>query len=79
LLATIRDHQPQSVAKLAEISGRAASNVTRTLEKLEAAGLVRLEQAGRRKVPTVKVPTVLANQIRLEIDPYSANDQLEVI
>ena len=52
LLAIVRDRQPQSVAELAEMSGRAASNVTRTLEKLEAAGLVRLEQAGRRKVPS---------------------------
>jgi len=73
LLATIRDRQPQSVAELAEMSGRAASNVTRTLEKLEAAGLVRLEQAGRRKVPTVQ-----ASKIRLEIDPYSSNDRVEV-
>ena len=37
LLATIRDRKPQSVAALAELTGRAQPNLTRTLAKLEAA------------------------------------------
>jgi len=41
LLATIRDRKPQSIHELAEITGRAASNLTRTLSKLEAAGFCR--------------------------------------
>ena len=72
LLATIRDRRPQSIAELAEITGRAPSNLTRTLDKLAAAGLVRIEVVERRKVP---LPGI--RSIRVEIDPYSTNDRLE--
>ena len=34
------DKKPSSIAELAKLTGRAASNLTRTLQKLEAAGLV---------------------------------------
>lgn len=71
LLATIRDRKPQSVAELAELTGRAEPNLLRTLEKLRAAGLVRMEQAGRRRVP---MPMV--GKIVVEIDPYSPNDRM---
>ena len=52
---------------------RAEPNLLRTLEKLRAAGLVRMEQAGRRKVP---IPVIA--RILVEIDPYSANDRMHV-
>ena len=71
LLAMIRDRKPQSVAELATLAGRAEPNLLRTLEKLRAAGLVRMEQAGRRRVPT---PVI--GRIVVEIDPYSANDRM---
>lgn len=71
LLAMIRDQKPQSVAELAVLAGRAEPNLLRTLEKLRAAGLVRMEQAGRRRVPTP-----LIGRIVVEIDPYSANDRM---
>lgn len=71
LLAMIRDRKPQSVAELAALTGRAEPNLLRTLEKLRAAGLVRLEQSGRRKVP---MPVI--GRIVVEIDPYSANDRM---
>lgn len=71
LLAMIRDRKPQSVAELAELAGRAEPNLLRTLEKLRAAGLVRMEQAGRRRVP---MPMI--GKIVVEIDPYSANDRM---
>lgn len=71
LLAMIRDRKPQSVAELAELAGRAEPNLLRTLEKLRAAGLVRIERAGRRKVP---LPAI--GRIVVEIDPYSANDRM---
>ena len=41
LLAIIRDRKPQSVAELVQMSGRAQPNLTRTLAKMEAAGLRR--------------------------------------
>jgi predicted transcriptional regulator len=73
LLALIRDRKPQSVAELAALSGRAASNLLRTLAKLEAVGFVRMKTVKRRKVP---VP--LVHRLRVEIDPYSLDDHLEL-
>jgi predicted transcriptional regulator len=73
LLAVIRDRRPQSIAELAAITGRAAPNLTRTLAKLEAVGFVRTRTVARRKVPTAAVRT-----LRVEIDPFSQNDRLEV-
>jgi predicted transcriptional regulator len=73
LLAIIRDRKPQSIAELAEMSGRAAPNLTRTLAKLEAVGFVHMETVERRKVPTTALHT-----LRVEIDPFSQNDRLEI-
>jgi predicted transcriptional regulator len=73
LLAVIRDRRPQSIAELAAITGRAAPNLTRTLAKLEAVGFVRMRTVARRKVPTAAVRT-----LRVEIDPFSQNDRVEV-
>jgi len=73
LLATIRDEKPRSIAELAELTGRAAPNLTRTLAKLEAAGLVKMKTVNRRKVPTA-----LVKSLRVKIDPYSDRDVLEI-
>lgn len=73
LLAVIRDRKPQSIAELAEITGRAQPNLTRTLAKLEAVGFVHLQTIERRKVPTATV-----RKLRFEIDPFSQNDRLEI-
>ena len=73
LLATIRDRKPQSIAELSKLTGRAAPNLTRTLAKLEAAGLVRMKTVNRRKVPTAEI-----KRLRVEIDPYSDEDLLEM-
>lgn len=72
LLAIIRDKKPQSIAELAVLTGRAQPNLTRTLGKLEAIGFVRLKNVDRRKVPTATV-----HSLRINIDPFSQNDQLE--
>src|ERR1700674_329315 len=55
LLAVIRDKKPQSIAELAELTGRAQPNLTRTLGKLEAIGFVRFKTVERRKVPTAVI------------------------
>jgi predicted transcriptional regulator len=73
LLAVIRDKKPQSIAELSELTGRAQPNLTRTLGKLEAVGFVRLQSIARRKVPTAAV-----RHLKIRIDPYSLNDQLEL-
>ena len=73
LLALIRDHKPQSVAELGQLSGRAQPNLTRTLAKLEAAGFVTMKLSGRRKAPSTTVKKIV-----VEIDPYGENDRLHV-
>jgi predicted transcriptional regulator len=73
LLALIRDRKPQSIAELAEWSGRAAPNVTRTLATLEAVGFIRMDQNQRRKVPTTVI-----HKLTMDIDPFSQNDRLEI-
>jgi len=73
LLAVIRDKKPQSIAELSELTGRAQPNLTRTLGKLEAVGFVRMKHVDRRKVPTTTV-----RSLRINIDPFSQNDRLEL-
>ena len=73
LLALIRDRKPQSVAELAQMSGRAQPNLTRTLAKLEAAGFITMKAVGRRKAPSVVVKKIV-----VEIDPCSDRDRLSV-
>ena len=73
LLAIIRDRKPQSVAALAEMTGRAQPNLTRTLAKLAAAGFITMQAHGRRKAPSATVKKIV-----VEIDPYSDRDRLRV-
>jgi predicted transcriptional regulator len=73
LLATIRDQKPKSVTELAQLTGRAQPNLTRTLAKLEAAGFITMTTTGRRKAPSATVTKIV-----VEIDPYSDHDRLEV-
>lgn len=73
LLAIIRDRKPQSVADLAEMTGRAQPNLTRTLAKLHAAGFVVMTPVGQRKRPSVTMKRII-----VEIDPYSSRDRLRV-
>ena len=71
LLAVIRDKKPQSIAELAELTGRAQPNLTRTLGKLEAIGFVRFTSVNRRKIPIAAV-----RSLKINIDPFSQNDRL---
>ena len=73
LLAIIRDKKPQSIAELAEMTGRKPPNLTRTLGKLEAIGFVRMKMVKHRKVPIAAV-----RPFRISIDPFSQNDRLEL-
>jgi len=71
LLSLIRDSKPQSVAELAQLSGRSQPNLTRTLNKLEAVGFVVMRLRGRQKAPTVVI-----QKLTVEINPYSESDTL---
>lgn len=73
LLALIRDGKPESVADLADLTGRSQPNLSRTLAKLESAGLITMRSVGRKKTPRATV-----KRITIRIDPYSRDDRLEV-
>ncbi|WP_419952252.1 hypothetical protein [Methylobacterium sp.] len=73
LLAIILDRKPRSIAELATFSSRAAPNLPLTLAKLEAAGLMRMDNDHRRKVPNA-----IIHKLRVQIDPFLQNDQLEI-
>ena len=73
LLALIRDRKPRSVAELAQMTRRAQPNLSRTLAKLEAAGLITMKAAGRRKAPSATIRKII-----VEIDPFSNRDRLRV-
>ncbi len=54
LLAVIVKTQPQSLAELAEKTGRARSNLSRTLKTMERYGLIHFEEGpGRQMAPKV--------------------------
>jgi predicted transcriptional regulator len=64
LLRTIAERKPQSVSALAAMTGRAEQNLLRTLNKLVAAGIIRMNRGeGRARRPVLAV-----RKIHMEID-----------
>lgn len=74
LLSIIRDSRPNSVAELAQLSGRSQPNLTRTLNKLQAVGFVSMRARGRQKAPTVVI-----QKLTVEINPYAESDTLQLV
>ncbi len=68
LLRTIAERQPKSVTELAAMTDRAEQNVLRTLNKLAAAGIVRLDRGEGRAIR----PTLTARRVHFEIDLLGA-------
>jgi len=64
LLRLIAERHPKSVSELATLAGRAEQNVLRTLHKLSAVGLVRLDKGERRAYQ----PVVAGRKVHFEID-----------
>jgi predicted transcriptional regulator len=65
LLALIAEKRPDSIDALAAASGRAKSNLSRTLRTMERYGLVRLEKGqGRKLRPVVTFGRV---ELRLKV------------
>lgn len=54
LLRIIAEHKPESLGELAEQTGRARSNLSRTLKTMEGLGLVKLMRVNRKLVPEAK-------------------------
>lgn len=54
LLRLIREQKPESLSQLAELTGRASSNLSRTLKTMEHYGLVEMQRDLRTVRPVVK-------------------------
>ena len=54
LLRVIREEQPDSLSRLAHLTGRAPSNLSRTLKTMERYGLVEMRRQDRQVRPVVK-------------------------
>ena len=65
LLRLMRDRQPRTVLELAEWSGRAASNLSRTLRHLERHGLVKLHRSPDTRAVR---PEALATEFLVVLD-----------
>jgi predicted transcriptional regulator len=63
LLRVIAEKAPGSLDELARITGRAKSNLSRTLKTMEGYGLVRLEQGPRGRI----APRVAYDRVELEL------------
>lgn len=67
LLTVIAEKHPESIQELAELTGRAKSNLSRTLRRMETYGLVQLEKGkGRRLKPVVTHDRV---ELQLQLTP----------
>jgi predicted transcriptional regulator len=64
MLQVISRDKPESMRRLAELTGRKESNLSRTLKKFEKAGLVKLTPGPGR----MRKPLLIASRVRLEID-----------
>jgi len=54
LLKVIDEKKPDSITALAEITGRAKSNLSRTLKTMESYGIIELERNNKKTKPIVK-------------------------
>ena len=77
LLQVIREHSPESISELEQLTGRRVSNLTRTLHTLERYGLVSLRKtrtgtavkikAARKSGRAPLKPVVMADAIDLKL------------
>lgn len=63
LLRVIVERAPGSLDELAQLTGKAKSNLSRTLRTMEAYGLVRLERGERGRI----TPTIACDRVELEL------------
>jgi len=74
LLSVILRERPASIGAVVELTGRAQPNVSRSLQRLAAHGLVRLVRAGRevRPEPLVRTLQVDLTNGTYETEPAAA-------
>jgi predicted transcriptional regulator len=63
LLRVIADQAPSSLDELARITGKAKSNLSRTLKTMAGYGLVRLERGERGRI----MPRVVHDRVELDL------------
>lgn len=69
LLALIAEEEPQSLAELAELSGRAKSNLSRTLRTLENYKLVSIKRGPKGRI----APRVVYSDIVLDVPIHGSS------
>jgi predicted transcriptional regulator len=74
VLAVIARRKPRSMRRLAELTGRKESNLSRTLKKLERAGIVEMRKGPGR----VRIPALVARTVRLELDLTGRRNRLAI-
>ncbi len=68
LLRIIHDSQPESIADLEQMTGRKASNLSRTLRTMANYGLVRLEEGAQGRGRRAVKPVAVARSVNLTLD-----------
>ena len=68
LLRIIHDRQPESIADLVQMTGRKASNLSRTLRTMANYGLVRLEDGSQGRGRRAVKPVAVARCVNLTLD-----------
>jgi predicted transcriptional regulator len=68
LLRVVAEQAPASLDELARITGKAKSNLSRTLRTMESYGLVRLERGARGRI----TPRVTHDRVELDL-PITAS------
>ena len=63
LLQVIAEQAPGSLDELAQMTGKAKSNLSRTLKKMEGYGLVHLERGARGRI----APKVIHDRVELDL------------
>lgn len=63
LLRVIAEKGPASIEELAQLTGRAKSNLSRTLKTMERYGLVRLERGARGRI----APKITHDRVELDL------------
>ncbi len=63
MLRVIAERAPGSLDELARMTGKAKSNLSRTLKKMEGYGLVRLERGERGRIK----PKVMHDRVELDL------------
>lgn len=68
LLRIIQDNKPESIADLEQMTGRKASNLSRTLRTMAHYGLVRLEDGSQGRGRRPVKPVAVARSVDLTLD-----------